>query len=188
MEVVDVELKLALDMYRDKLKFNLSNKSQERRQVLARYAFMAAARATTEISLKKIGRLFHKDHATVIHGVSVVEQARDLKDEISVGVVDNFILAKNTILNSKGKTDKVILDNIEKQRLYNRIDYLSEVVSSKDDKIDSLNQLLIKKNKEIVLKNKELNKMKEDIRDLRLSKTEPELKRINSLSEKFLGY
>lgn len=48
-------------------------KSREHRNVMYRHAFSVACRATTSLSLKAIGKILNKDHATVLHAIKYHE-------------------------------------------------------------------------------------------------------------------
>lgn len=64
-------------------------KGRERRNVIYRHAFFTACRQLTQLSLKAIGKVLNKDHATVLHALRVHEsnyrfdnQYRDIYTEI----------------------------------------------------------------------------------------------------------
>lgn len=48
--------------------------SRHRRNVLYRHAFFTACREITQLSLKSIGKILNKDHATVLHALRSHEQ------------------------------------------------------------------------------------------------------------------
>lgn len=54
---------------------DLYGRSRTRRVVAARQAAMLAVRRQTDMSLSEIGRLFDRDHTTVLHGIRRAEQA-----------------------------------------------------------------------------------------------------------------
>lgn len=50
---------------------------RDKRLVRPRQLAMAVARTYTDASLPEIGRVFHRDHTTVIHAISAVEKWGD---------------------------------------------------------------------------------------------------------------
>tara|TARA_R100001198_G_C5234767_1_gene213027 strand:- start:646 stop:1185 length:540 start_codon:yes stop_codon:yes gene_type:complete len=63
--------------------------NRERRNVMYRHGFFTACRELTQLSLKSIGNILHKDHATVLHAIRTHEsnyqfdnQYRDIYTEI----------------------------------------------------------------------------------------------------------
>lgn len=61
---------------------NLRGRSRRADIVRARHAAMYAVRQHTDLSYPAIGRLFNRDHTTVIHAVTRIEGARRVNHQL----------------------------------------------------------------------------------------------------------
>lgn len=68
----------------------LYNKSRKREIVYARQLVWYYAHMTTKETLSSLGRIFNKDHATVLYGI------RNIKNQIEVGY-DNVVELNNKV-------------------------------------------------------------------------------------------
>jgi chromosomal replication initiator protein len=71
-------------------KHKLATKSRVRDYVILRQELMFRIRNRTKLSLTDIGKLFNRDHATVISGIKQVKNMRTYNDSIYNDIVDKY--------------------------------------------------------------------------------------------------
>ena len=59
---------------------SLKSKTREREVAVARQFYFKRAKQFTKASLKMIGELVNRDHATVLHGIKVVDECPSIRD------------------------------------------------------------------------------------------------------------
>lgn len=73
-------------------KSDLKRKTRRRDIVLARYIiFYVLYMSSPHPSLAQVGAVFNKNHATVLHGLSVVETILEVKDRLYFGTVSKIL-------------------------------------------------------------------------------------------------
>lgn len=183
MDAVEIGLKLALDEYIKNIGFDPVTHSRKHECVSARQGFMAAAKTHTSAMLKVIGRLFHRDHTTVLHAINVVNEASELNDSKSVALIHNYKLAKKSIIKYKNSTEKVVVDNVEIIRLKNKISILESVITEKDDKIDEMKSRESVQRAQFKRKEREIERLESELSDVRSSKEDYEYHRLRKLAK-----
>lgn len=69
-------------------KDDLMSKLRKREVALARQTCMYFLQKETTLTLKQIGRIFNRDHSTVIYGVQVVKDIRDTDPKFRLLIKD----------------------------------------------------------------------------------------------------
>lgn len=84
------------------------NKTRKREYVWARQLGMFIISKHTKISLSDIGRMYNKDHATVIHAKRVIEEQMEVskKTKSEVKSIESKILSKFGIFRKNPKSDE----------------------------------------------------------------------------------
>jgi len=90
----------------------LKSKTRERDIAVARQIYFKRAKLFTKASLSKIGAMVNRDHATVIHGINVVDECptvRDRYEELFEGKKKERKLSKPSTTDNITIQDKAIL-------------------------------------------------------------------------------
>lgn len=73
----------------------ITSLSRKREIVVARQLAMSEVRRQSGFSTGAVGRIFNRDHATVIYSCSAIEKAKSVHDPYLMGVLDNYKSVKN---------------------------------------------------------------------------------------------
>lgn len=73
---MEIELDFIVETLQNKTGLDLKKPTRKRQYVLVRSLYYKLAREYTVHSLHKIGSMFNKDHATVLHGLKVFETVK----------------------------------------------------------------------------------------------------------------
>jgi|TARA_R100000479_G_scaffold122875_1_gene63361 hypothetical protein len=138
--------------------------SREHRNVLYRHAFFVVCRNVTQLSLKSIGRILDKDHATVLHAIRqhdtnlrfcaqyqniYTEMHECLNDIIETNAerVYNIVKQKAQEVNSDAFTDHMVI--MYKQKIKNQ--------EEKTEQVKKELAIVAEHNKKLQKRNEELN-------------------------------
>ena len=107
------------------LSYDLHKKNKKRHLVYTRAYLYAYLRYTYNLPLEKIGDLFNKDHATVLHGLKLydffkddnlfIEMTGEARKEFTLGVMKNDTQAGCVMFEILARQDMLIKKNLKKE-------------------------------------------------------------------------
>lgn len=131
---MNIELKTIKNYVEKNLNIHLNTKSRTREEAYARSLYYKIAREYTFFPLDKIGKVVGRDHATVLHGLKLFEEANEYDGAISK-VYNSFVkgVVKNEIELDMRKIENMQELIEENEKLRNRVFELNVSLTAQDD-------------------------------------------------------
>ena len=71
-------------------RYELNKHNRQRDIVILRHELMFLIRKHTKLSVEKIGKMFDKNHATVVHAIKNIEAYKHFKDKIYLDTISRY--------------------------------------------------------------------------------------------------
>jgi hypothetical protein len=132
---MEIELDFIVETLQNKTGLDLKKPTRKRQYVLVRSLYYKLAREYTVHSLAKIGEMFNKDHATVLHGLKVFDTVKMYEPKL-YDLYNNFKLRYPVELFNT-------VDDIpapeELSSIIERIGNMDKMIKERDQEIRRLN-------------------------------------------------
>ena len=72
------------------IRYELNKHNRQRDVVILRHELMFLLRKNTKLSVEKIGKLFDKDHSTVVQAIKKIKDYKIIKDKIYLDTISRY--------------------------------------------------------------------------------------------------
>ena len=139
-------------------------KSREQRNVLYRHAFFVACRNVTQLSLKSIGKVLDKDHATVLHALKQHETNLRFCSQYQNIYTEIYECLNDIIETNAERVYNIVKDKAQKTNPDAFNDHMvtmyKQKIKNQEEKTEEIKKelaVIAKHNKQLQKRNNELN-------------------------------